>query len=328
MDKAALMEARRSFTPVRKAFRGCRKLAQEMPVWNSWRGKYVSPKGYWKWVEAAAAYVSQSNPFAAQAAIERNDTVAVGGTIAAMAACSMDAPAVFVGEQLLEALNQTVPPKLDESPNDVWPAVLTMLPRGQVIGTDGETISSMLILTMKAFDQFCLHHNGPSRHFWEPGSDGVVVMSVSEEGVLAFSYERWDAPTDSEYIHIPNQQWVPGSNDDLREIGHTRFAKNLLLLKNARPELLTTDQPTKASSHGVGFGKSPHGRQATLPTTWLGKNFVVERTERSSADGSDRGPLKPHWRRGHWHTVLHGQGKTLRRQQWFQPTYVTGGQTS
>jgi hypothetical protein len=30
----------------------------------------------------------------------------------------------------------------------------------------------------------------------------------------------------------------------------------------------------------------------------------------------------PHWRRGHWHTVLHGEKRQSRRMQWFQPVYV------
>ncbi len=32
--------------------------------------------------------------------------------------------------------------------------------------------------------------------------------------------------------------------------------------------------------------------------------------------------LAPCWRRGHWHTVLHGEKRQSRRMQWFQPVYV------
>jgi hypothetical protein len=31
---------------------------------------------------------------------------------------------------------------------------------------------------------------------------------------------------------------------------------------------------------------------------------------------------RPHWRRGHWHTVLHGEKRQRRRMQWFKPAYV------
>ena len=32
--------------------------------------------------------------------------------------------------------------------------------------------------------------------------------------------------------------------------------------------------------------------------------------------------LAPCWRRGLWHTVLHGEKRQNRRMQWFQPVYV------
>lgn len=45
--------------------------------------------------------------------------------------------------------------------------------------------------------------------------------------------------------------------------------------------------------------------------------------EASSADASTaRGPVRPHWRRGHFHTVAHGPGRRLRRVEWFSPTLV------
>ena len=31
---------------------------------------------------------------------------------------------------------------------------------------------------------------------------------------------------------------------------------------------------------------------------------------------------RPHWRRGHWHTILHGEKRQRRRMQWFKPVYV------
>jgi len=318
MNKAALMAVREKLGPSRAHFKGCRELAEELPCWEHWRRKYVSPKGYWNWSEAAAAYVSQSSSIAAEIALRTEDEVAIFASSVSMAAISLDAPAIFVGEQMLQALNQTDPPKLEEPPNDVWPAVFVMLPRGHVIGTGGETISSMLVITMRTFEQFNREQN--EKPLWDPGIDGVLVVSISEEGVMSYSHERWDASPDTEYRHIPNHQWVPEPDDDLRKIGHIRFAKNLLLLKNAKPELITTE--ARPSTHGVGFGRSPHRRQAALPITWLGKNFVLEREHRSSGDGSGRGPVRPHWRRGHWTTVAYGKGKTLRRQRWIQPIHV------
>lgn len=43
--------------------------------------------------------------------------------------------------------------------------------------------------------------------------------------------------------------------------------------------------------------------------------------EPAAGSGSDR-QVAAHWRSGHFHTVLHGQGKTQRRLQWFEPVFV------
>ena len=34
--------------------------------------------------------------------------------------------------------------------------------------------------------------------------------------------------------------------------------------------------------------------------------------------------VRPHWRKGHWHTVLHGQKRKNRRMRWFRPCFVMG----
>ena len=45
-------------------------------------------------------------------------------------------------------------------------------------------------------------------------------------------------------------------------------------------------------------------------------------SEASPAGSSSGTTRRPHWRRGHWHTVLHGEQRQSRRMQWFQPVYV------
>ena len=42
----------------------------------------------------------------------------------------------------------------------------------------------------------------------------------------------------------------------------------------------------------------------------------------STSGGGSGTPRRPHWRRGHWHTVLHGEKRQSRRMQWFQTVYV------
>ena len=62
-------------------------------------------------------------------------------------------------------------------------------------------------------------------------------------------------------------------------------------------------------------------------TVWIGKDFRLDRTPRAPSEGTAAGGTssasrRPHWRRGHWHTVLHGEKRLNRRMQWFQPVYV------
>ena len=60
---------------------------------------------------------------------------------------------------------------------------------------------------------------------------------------------------------------------------------------------------------------------------WIGKDFRFDRTpwapsKRVASGISSSAARRPHWRRGHWHTVLHGEKRHSRRMQWFQPVYV------
>ena len=49
---------------------------------------------------------------------------------------------------------------------------------------------------------------------------------------------------------------------------------------------------------------------------------VITELRRQDPTIQQRHCSPPHWRRGHWHTVLHGEKRQNRRMQWFQPVYV------
>jgi hypothetical protein len=61
---------------------------------------------------------------------------------------------------------------------------------------------------------------------------------------------------------------------------------------------------------------------------WIGKDFRLDRTTRAPSPASTSGASsnsdsrRPHWRRGHWHVVLHGEKRQSRRMKRFQPVYV------
>jgi hypothetical protein len=124
-------------------------------------------------------------------------------------------------------------------------------------------------------------------------------------------------PTEQDLSH-PAWQWdeqaVHSTNQRMEGL-----AINALLVQLYQPELLTTGPAAKVRS-GKGFsaggGASDTGAVKRL-----------DRTTRAPSPGSPSGasastPRRPHWRRGHWHTVLHGEKRQCRRMQRFQPVCV------
>jgi hypothetical protein len=106
------------------------------------------------------------------------------------------------------------------------------------------------------------------------------------------------------------------------------LAINALLVQLYQPELLTTGAAAKVRG-GKGFSAgSADDTGAVRPQgpVWIGKDFRLDPTPMAPLEGTTAGSSsasrRPHWRRGHWHTVLHGEKRQSRRMQWFQPVYV------
>ena len=107
-----------------------------------------------------------------------------------------------------------------------------------------------------------------------------------------------------------------------------RFVVNLLCLMTQEPEILTVQNSTSkyTTTNSKGFDAE---KISNMPNVhWLGQNFttrVVNSTATSEDTERTRGkPKKSHWRRGHWHTVLQGPGRTQKQLKWFRPTFIRG----
>lgn len=60
---------------------------------------------------------------------------------------------------------------------------------------------------------------------------------------------------------------------------------------------------------------------------WIKPILIGERKQsenRTDANGEGKTP-STHWRRGHWHTVLHGPKKSERTKRWYRPTLIANG---
>ena len=107
-----------------------------------------------------------------------------------------------------------------------------------------------------------------------------------------------------------------------------QFVVNLLCLMTQEPEIITVQSPPSkyTATKAVGFGSE---KVNNVPNVhWLGEYFttrVVDSTVASEDTERTRGkPKKSHWRRGHWHTVLQGPGRTQKQLKWFRPTFIRG----
>ncbi len=107
-----------------------------------------------------------------------------------------------------------------------------------------------------------------------------------------------------------------------------QFVVNLLCLMTQEPEIITVQSPPSkyTATKAVGFGSE---KVNNVPNVhWLGEYFttrVVDSAPASEDTERTRGkPKKSHWRRGHWHTVLQGPGRTQKQLKWFRPTFIRG----
>ena len=65
----------------------------------------------------------------------------------------------------------------------------------------------------------------------------------------------------------------------------------------------------------------------TKPVTWLGSNYLrrivyLNKKDNELIEEGKRRSPRPHWRKGHWHTVLQAPGRKQKRLKWFRPCYV------
>ncbi len=111
---------------------------------------------------------------------------------------------------------------------------------------------------------------------------------------------------------------------------HFKTVVNLLLLMNQQPDIITEEYiPSKI----VPLQKKYKVQSEIKPRAicWVGKDFttrVVKLKPKQDEDmlivtGNKR-KLRPHWRRGHWHTVLKGAKRKERKMRWYQPVFVLG----
>lgn len=108
-----------------------------------------------------------------------------------------------------------------------------------------------------------------------------------------------------------------------------KFVINLLCLMTQQPELISVQKSSTKYVATSNKGFSNHKVNNVPNVHWLGAEFTtrVQYSKKINTDLSDitRGkPKKPHWRRGHWHTISQGHGRLQKKLRWFEPVFIKG----
>jgi len=299
------------------------KLRRQDPYIQQEQHRYRSPRGFQHWANhlAFAAMIEATLQFID----ELEDPIGFWAATTCRWARIVEAPPRFLAPELTEAFRRTPSPYLDEELPQVLPCFRLMLPDGALFTEDGVPIPVVIVADLRVMGDWL----PPMAH--RIGGISCVGLALDGSCYLtrhSFAQIGERQPTEEDLSH-PAWQWdeqaVLSTNQRMEGL-----AINALLVQLYQPELLTTGPAAKVPS-GKGFsaGGVANYTGAVSPQgpVWIGKDFRLDRTPRaasnnSSAGGSSRATRRPHWRRGHWHTVLHGEKRQSRRMQWFQPVYV------
>lgn len=260
-------------------------------------------------------------------ACEMQTLGAHGGWLAAAAACSfalrINAPLLHLSRELGEAFLATAAPST-EALDPPLPAFILNLPYGLLRSDQGEVV--LAIVVAKAPDLMKWLRGKVTEKKVLGCSDGLSAVALLSTGEL-----EWINLTRSELVEVANRnleslehlfpdgytgrQWGYGPSEIPSELA--RLTVNAILCLQHRPEL-QTDEPAETRQRGFGKASSYRGS-----IRWLGRDYRRRCSSSGSSTGTGTGKA-PHWRRGHWHRVVHGAGRAMRRLKWFQPVYVNG----
>ena len=246
--------------------------------------KYVSPIGYYSWHEIASKYIQNYK----NTSKEKRFKI-------------FSSPAYYLTDELVKAFIDTPVDnlKLDEEP--------------KIINNSFFVLQSTSITNVKYVFVDCIYQKG------------FVYLHISlnkpsnfEGYSIKFSWKD-----------LSNFKQTDGTinNNELIQ-NQFRIIVNMILLMNQQPDIeLEYMPPSITIPVQRGFSKPEIFKPR--PIVWIGKEFskrvVKIYPKREDILPKQVGfPKRPHWRRGHWHTVLQGPKREQRRMKWFEPVYIKG----
>ena len=246
--------------------------------------KYVSPIGYYSWHKVASKYIQNYKNTSKEQRFK-----------------IFSSPAYYLTDELVKAFIDTPVDnlKLDEEP--------------KIINNSFFVLQSTSITNVKYVFVDCIYQKG------------FVYLHISlnkpsnfEGYSIKFSWKD-----------LSNFKQTDGTinNDELIQ-NQFRIIVNMILLMNQQPDIeLEYMPPSITIPVQRGFSKPEIFKPR--PIVWIGKEFskrvVKIYPKKEDILLKQAGfPKRPHWRRGHWHTVLQGPKREQRRMKWYEPVYIKG----
>lgn len=239
-------------------------------------------------------------------------------------ALSNNAPLIHVTADLAQAFADTDPSAEPSDYRMPFPAFILSLPTGLVKDSDGGHFNFVLVSSVAEVGAWW-HSTGLPFSHWglsNPEAKDFYLCGYSLANGVQYLPVKWLEIGQICHGGLDdggNFKWVaPELSDQCDFSTLCRIVCNAILAINHAPDLLREEVAEMRRNKGFS-----HLSTYTGSIRWLGKTY---RRHAGSASTEATGKAyRPHWRRGHWHTVLHGAKRALRKLQWFQPTYVNKG---
>ena len=164
--------------------------------------------------------------------------------------------------------------------------------------------------------------------------DVYVNFVIEPDKILyfAFSWKNLKMPKFSAINKLRKNTYSEKEIQCFKDQFHT--VVNLLLLMNQQPDIITEEYiPSKV----IDIQKKYKVQSPIKPSpiSWVGKDFTrrviklkPKIDEKDFVISGNTRKVRPHWRRGHWHTVLKGKNRKERKMRWYQPVFVIGNQAA
>jgi len=314
--------------------------AKQSLIYKKLADKYQSPRGYTPWNHMLQKFGLAGDPHNLRRivntlGINEDTSNIIQCGVGAVCAAMLDAPAIYVDSALMEALLYTEVSAM-EPPKLVLPSFFICLPFNTLFDEEGDAITGLLVVVHNIYLRFAvamsdMPDNRKSKALeqalLDKNENNLHVFAYTSKNAVISVTHGWDVSTvaaeDTSPIAYSSLLDHPFDEEAFKDVSSTimRIVKNVILIYNYQKDCVG-ELPVKVS--GSGFVKrKKHNKRDPLPVTLLGKNFILRKeSAKTHPRPAQGGTVRPHWRKGHWHTVLTGVGRKERKFRWFQPVYV------